>query len=56
MKDEAKTREQLIRELFVLRRRTADLELSAKQHKQLQEEVALVDAVARIVTSTLDIE
>ena len=56
MTDEAKTREQLIWELVVLRRRTSDLELSDKQHKQLQQELALVDEVARILTSTLNIE
>ncbi len=56
MKDEAKTREQLIKELIGLRQGVADLKVSEKQRSQLEEEIALVDAVAQIITSTLDID
>ena len=55
MKDEARTRQQLIRELDVLRRRIADLEVSDKQRNHLEEEIVLADEVARIITSALDI-
>ncbi len=55
MKDEAKTRQQLIQELGVLRLRIADLEVSDQQRNYLQEEIVLADDVARIVTSAPDI-
>jgi len=56
MKDEAKTREQLIKELFGLRQEIADLVASDQQRSQLEEEIALVDEVALIITSTLSID
>jgi len=56
MKDEAKTREQLIKELFGLRQEIADLVASDQQRSQLEEEIALVDEVAQIITSTLSID
>ena len=54
-KDEARTREQLIQELVGLRRRIRDSGVSDEQRYRLDEEIVLVDEVARIITSTLDI-
>ena len=43
MKDEAKTREQLTKEIVRLRQRIADLEVSDNQRSQFEEELTLVD-------------
>ena len=56
MRQKDQTKDKLLREITSLRGRISDLEESEKQREQLAREIALVDEISRIITSTLDID
>ena len=55
MKNEDKTKEQLINELIALHKRNAELERSATNYKQTEEElIKIKDHLDNIIESSLD--
>ena len=55
MRDEAKTREQLIRELAELRKRVAEVEKLESEHKQVERKLAEYEESNKLKTSLLDV-